>query len=222
MIIRREMLSAALAATTPDDTRYCLNAVQIDAAKRCVVATNGHILLVATDTNPQADTDFPLIPGAEYHGDPAGAVLADADVVRSIIAATPKKTPIAILTSVQLGANGSDNTAMMSATDLKAPRVAVITNEAGRNFPNYERVLPKAGRPGVRVCLSVEVLDALVKAAKIVRSGVQTNSHQLATIVFDVPTGATDLQDGAVITALGVTMKGADVTVTGAAMPCRM
>jgi hypothetical protein len=221
MIIRREALSAALAATTADDTRYFLNAVQIDAAKHCVVATNGHILLVATDTNPQADTDFPAIPGAEYHGDPASAVLADADIIRAMIAATPKKTSIGILTSVQLGANGSDNTAVLSATDLKAPRVAVLTNE-GRNFPNYERVLPKAGRPGVRVCLSVEVLDALVKAAKVVRSGVNSNSHQIATITFDVPTSATDLQDNAVITALGITMKGADVTVTGAAMPCRM
>lgn len=221
MIIRREALHAALAATA-EDTRYYLNAVQLEPAAHRVVATNGHVLLIVTDHSPFPDADFPSIAGAEFHGDPAGAILAGADIVRAILSATPKKTSIPILTCAQLGANGTEQSATLAATDLQAPRVATLTNEMdGRQFPQYERAIPKADRPGVRVTLAVDVLEQLIKAAKAIKPGAR--SHPMIT--FDVPTEEQhiDKADHRTVTAaLGITMKGDAITVTGAAMPCRL
>jgi hypothetical protein len=228
MIIRRETLNVALAATTADDTRYYLNAVQADPAKHHVVATNGHILLVATEANPWPDCDYPTILGAEYHDEPATPVLIDADTCRSLIAAMPKKSSLPILTCAQLSTNGSPSTFTVAATDLKARSVTVIDMAESRaTFPTYERVMPKLDRPSVNVILAVDVLEQLIKAAKAANG----SNKSTAKITFNVPTGKADLdmpkdsddtQGRLVMSALGVTMTGPDVTVTGAAMPCRM
>lgn len=66
MIIRRELLQAVLPATSSDNTRYYLKGVQVDPAKHTATATDGHVLLIATDTAPFPDEDFPAVPGAEY------------------------------------------------------------------------------------------------------------------------------------------------------------
>jgi DNA polymerase III sliding clamp (beta) subunit (PCNA family) len=213
MIIRRETLQAALAATTSDNTRYFLHAVQAEASANRVVATNGHILLIATDKSPMKDEDFPNVAGAEFHGSPEGAVLLDADVCKSLIATMPKKTSIPILQTAQLSVNGSPTTLTLAATDLKAPRVAAIDTKDAGLFPAYDRIMPKADRAGVKLCMAVDVLEQLIKAAKAVSS-----KH----ITFDVPTSDADVKSGAVISAAGVTMDGADVLVTGVAMPCRL
>ncbi len=206
MIIRRETLQAALAATTSDNSRYFLNAVQAEPAHNRVVATNGHILLIATDNAAYKDEDFPQVPGAGFHGDPAGPVTLDADICKGMIAAMPKRPTLAILATAQLSVNGSPETVTLAATDLQAPRVATInTADAGR-FPAWERVMPTG--EAITMCLAVDVLEQLIKASKAVGS-----KH----ITFDVPTKHTN-----VATALGVSMKGTDVTVTGCAMPCRI
>jgi hypothetical protein len=213
MIIRRETLAAALAATTADNSRYFLHAVQAEPALHRVVATDGFILLIATDRSPMQDEDFPQVPGAPFHGNPEGRIVLDAEICRGMIATMPKKTPIPILKTAQLSVNGSESTVTLAATDLQAPRVATIDTTAAGQFPAYERVMPKADREGVKLCMGLPVLESLIKAAKAV--GVQT-------ITFDVPTGPKDTTDGAVSSPLGVTMNGADVTVTGCAMPCRL
>lgn len=208
MIIRRETLQAALAATTPDDTRYYLNCVQADPAQNRVVATNGHILIIATDRWPMADADFPAVAGAEFHGSPEGPVCLDADVCRSMIATMPKKHSIDILKAAQLSVNGSPTTLTFAATDLKAPRVATIDTKDAGQFPAIDRIMPKADRPELALCLAVDVLESLLKATKAIGA---------RTITFGIPTEKTE-----VLTSVGVTMKGADVTVTGLAMPCKI
>lgn len=225
MMIRREALNAALAATTADDTRYYLHAVQVVPDQHAVVATNGHILLIAKDTAPQLNEDYPLVPGAPFNSSPTVPVLIAADTVRSIIAAMPKKSLLPILGCAQLSTNGTPQTFTLSATNLSAPCVATIdtsANGAGgtSNFPNYERVMPKADRQSINVCMAVDVLEDLIKAAKAIKASAKNGGAP--KITFNVPTGKADTQDGAVISALGISMIGETVTVTGAAMPCRM
>jgi DNA polymerase III sliding clamp (beta) subunit (PCNA family) len=227
MIIRREALNAALAATTADDTRYFLNAVQVNPDKHAIIATNGHILLVATDKAPQLNADFPIVPGAAFHGSPVAPVLIPADSCRAIVAAMPKRSSIPILGSAQLSTNGSPSTFTLASTDLAAPRIATIDTTDAGNFPAYERVMPKLDRPSVNVIMAVDVLEQLIKAAK----AAQGSDKRTAKITFNVPTGKADLdmpkgsddtQGRMVSSALGVTITGPDVTVTGAAMPCRL
>ncbi len=218
MIIRKETFAAALAATTTDDTRYYLRAVQVEPATNRVVSTNGHVLLIATDTNPIADTDFPLVPGAEYHGEPA-TMCVDGDIVRSMIAAMPKKSRLPVLSCAQFSRNGSESTATLAVTDLQAPRIATIDSQAdSQRFPAYDKVMePLANRAGVKVTLAVDVLETLIKAAKAAAG------KSKALITFDVPTGSDHLDKSNNVThAIGVTMTGADITVTGCAMPCRL
>jgi DNA polymerase III sliding clamp (beta) subunit (PCNA family) len=223
MIIRREALQAALAATTDTDKRYDLHAVQVDPSKHAVIATDGHVLLIATDKSPQDDADFPLVPGAEFHGTPVAPVIVPADTVRAMIGTMPKRSTIPILGCCQLSTSGSESTATLTATDLSAPRIATLNREDAGQFPSYERVMPATDRPSIRLVLAVDVLEAIIKAAKAVSAtGARAKSPM---IHFDVPTGAKDRQkDGAqeVISPVTITVNGVDVNVTGCAMPCSL
>jgi hypothetical protein len=189
MIIRREALTAALAATTDDDTRYYLSGVQVvPGATPRAVATNGHVLLVVDDEHPHKDEDYPIIVGAPWHGDPPAPLVIPSDIVRAMIATTPKKTTIPILRAIQVSRNGSEQSVTVAATDLQAPRVATLDTTADdRKFPSYHRVLPAADRPSVSVCLAVDVLETLIKAAKAI-SQTGKNVHT-PTIRFSLPTG---------------------------------
>lgn len=235
MIIRRESLNAVLPATASDDSRYFLQSIQCEPELNRVVSTNGHVLLIATDRDPMKDEDFPTIAGAEFHGNPAKPVLVPADVARSMIATMPKRSSIPILGCAQLSMNGTETTATIAATDLLAPRVATIRDDNGK-FPSYDRVIPKADRAEVQVTLSIEVLETLIKACKAV-SGTGKNAKATPAITFSVPIGRSDIaieydpktgdkmphgKPGAVSAAVGISIKGIDVNVTGVAMPCRL
>ena len=212
MIIRRETLNAVLPATTADDTRYFLDAVLVEPTRHRAIATDGHIMIIATDNSPLADEDFPAIAGAEFHGDPA-PIAIPAAIVRSMIATMPKKSSRPILATVQVGQNGSEETATIAATDLQAPRVATIAKD-DRRFPAYERVMSVAA-PSVKVAIAIDVLETLIKSAKAVCGTGKREKKPIVT--FEVPIGAAE-----VTTAIGFTVSGLDVTVTGVAMPCRI
>jgi hypothetical protein len=210
MIIRREALTAALAATTADDTRYFLHAMRLEPAAHRVTATNGHVLIVATDRAPLPDADFPIVPGAEFHADPDPVCLS-ADVAKSLIAAMPKKARFPILGCVQVSKNGSPNTYTVAATDLQAPRVATVdTTDAGQ-FPNTDRIWPAIDRPEVQVCFAVDVLETIIKAAKAV------SGKKKALITFGVPT-----ETPHVVQAVKLTIAGESIDVSGLAMPCKI
>src|SRR4051812_32393968 len=211
MIIRRETLAAVLPAVTFDDSRYFLSSVCIEPDGRAV-ATDGHVMLVATDNSPMPDEDFPIIPGAPFHGTPAAATLIDADVIRGLLSAMPKRPTMPILAAVQLSQNGTPQTATIAATDLQAPRVATVTSE-GKTFPSYERVMPAAEQPTTLV-LAIDVLETLIKSAKAVHG--TRKSGPAPMIRFDIPKN----EGNQVTAAVRITITGADVTVTGAAMPC--
>ena len=226
MLIRRESLQAALAATTSDDTQYTLDAVQIQP-DGMVVATDGAILLLVRERARFKDEDFPTRDVPAYHGDPAGPVLVPAEVCRRLIAGTPKIAKLLpVLGCVQLAANGTEGGATLAATTLEVPTVVTIAADDGKRFPAWERVLPKADRPTVALVLGVSVLEALLKAAKAA-AGAGGKGQKPVAIWFDVPTSAKDVQAAEgkptqVVSAVGVSFGGGDVTVTGVVMPCRL
>lgn len=215
MIIRREALASALAATTPDDSRYFLNAVQI-RQNGDVIATDGHIALIVHDTAPMAAADFPIVPGADFHGEPSKAVIVPFETCKRLIAATQKgKRALPILTGVQVGRNGAEGVTVLAATDLSVPAVAILQPDPhALTFPDIDRVVPAVDPARIRVSLSVSVLESLIKAAKAIGEGNRTQ-----TITLQLP--AAD-KTNAIAGAMRVEMKGADLTVTGAVMPCRL
>ena len=185
MIVRKETLQAVLPATTKDDTRYFLKAILVEPNGRCI-ATNGHIMLLATDEHPEPDAEYPakggLIP--EFKGSPDVGVLLPGDVAEGLIKAMPqgKRSSIPILHGVQISTNGDEGYTVV-ATDLESVRTGHLqANGKDQTFPKYERVLVPADRPHLKVCLSTEVLKALIKSAEA------ACDTKLTTITFEIPT----------------------------------
>lgn len=249
MIVRKETLQAVLPATTKDDTRYFLKAILVEPNGRCI-ATNGHIMLLATDEHPEPDVEYPskggLIP--EFKGSPDVGVLLPCDMAEGLIKAMPKgkRSTIPILNGVQVGTNGEEGFTVV-ATDLESVRTGHLqANGKDQTFPKYERVLVPADRPHLKVCLNTEVLKALIKSAEA------ACDTKLTTITFEIPTetkhqgrksvadhtfrrakGGVEIceqcggyekdhvvPDGKIIDQIRVTY-GTSIKVEGVVMPCR-
>lgn len=224
MIIRRETLTAAMAATDKDNSRYFLHAVQADPAKKAVIATNGNILLVCTDREPFEDGDFPAMAEAPFHGDPDKPVAIKGEVVQGLLKTMPKRPTIAVLATCQLSTNGGESgQCTVAATDLVNRSVARIDTENAVQFPDYQRVLPKKDRHIITLALGVPVLEVLIKAAKAVIS--KPTDANGPYVVLTVPVETRKQEDGTekptnqVTTPLGLEIKGDSVTVTGVLMP---
>jgi hypothetical protein len=249
MIVRREVLNAALAATTADDSRYFLTSIRLEPEHNRAVATDGHILLMLTDSHPFADQDFPQIAGADFNEtEPTPPFCLPANIAKNMIGALPKKSTIPILCCIRAGRNGDPNKVTIAATDLEASRTAVLHDviETAQRFPAYDRVIPKDDRPELAVILAVDVLDHLLKAAKAIgartiRFGLPLAAKDRETIKIPGKDAieakaatetepATEAQPaipastkaGDVNTAVRITMKNDGITITGAAMPCRL
>jgi hypothetical protein len=216
MIIRREALSSALAAVTDDDTRYCLGSVQI-RQNGDVAATDGHIALIVHDDRPMDTADFPIVPGADIHGELARDLSVPASTCKRLISSTQKgKRALPILTGVRVGRNGADGVSVLAATDLAVPAVVILQLDPhAQAFPDISRILPAADETRVRLSLSVEVLESLTKAAKAIGAG---KRFQAITLQLPAPNEKTNAIDS----AIRVEIKGADLSITGAAMPCRL
>jgi hypothetical protein len=222
MIIRRAQLQAALAATGKDNSRYYLSAVQADPSKHSVIATDGNVLLVCTDRRPEQDSEFPSIPGAEFHGEPDKPMCISVDVVQSMLKTMPKRATLPILQSCQLSQaaaggnqNGEAGQYTVAATDLPVRNVARINPENQGQFPAWEHLMPKADRPSIVVSLGIPVLESLIKAAKAIDS-------KTITLTLPVERDKAGEPTGTVLTVIGVTITDTDVAVTGVAMPCRL
>ena len=180
-----------------------------------MVSTNGHVLILAKDTAPFDDADFPQGPHT-FTGTPTAPVPVPSAIVKRLIAATPKKTTIPVLQGVQVSKNGSDNSAVLTATDLQVPVSVTITPD-GETFPAYDRVLPKPDRAVVSIRLGVPVLEVLLKSAKALDA---------RSIVLSLPTDK-EYHDkgtpGAVVSAITATTRSTDsgIEVLAVAMPMR-
>jgi hypothetical protein len=186
MLIHKSLLLATMPATTDKDQRYFMDAVRVEPTGT-VVATNGHILIKATDANPTADEDFPQVATAPFHGNIAAPVLVSTDICKRLIAAMPKRDTLPVLHTVQVGRNGSDSTAQLTVTDLNMPVSVTISEADTHSFPAYERVFPNPTRAAVTIRLGVPVLQALLKSAKAIDA---------SSIRFDLPTEKTYHEKG--------------------------
>ena len=225
MIIRREVLQAAAAATV-EGSAYYEGVIQV-APDGAVRSTDGHIALVIREASRFPDNEFPARDVPEYHGDPQEPVLVPVDTVKSLIAAMPKgtgkrRTPtIPILAAVQIGVNGNGGV-YAAATDLHTPRVARLTDgQIEQRYPAIDSMIPPADRQAVRVTFGVDVLQRLIAAAKAIQAG-----GREATITFAIPTERAHQHHvagkptGSVSSAIRVRMRGPEgITITGAAMP---
>lgn len=250
MIIRRETLAAILPATQKTDHTHRCDQIQITPAGE-VIATDGHILLVARENTRFPDEDFPKGPAfVEYHANPEAAVNVNRLVVERILAAIPKKSVIPILSAAQLGTNG-DGKAYLAATDLEAKTVIKL-DEAVNPFPNWERILPAPDRGApIRITLTVENLQALIKAAqavdpkgnrvtfciptelqyqgldkaKAIAAGCFTQRTSYGEHLEDPKTGreaaCRDYPNGEIQSAIRVEISGPEVQITGAVAPIR-
>jgi hypothetical protein len=209
MIIRRETINAVLPAVEDDNQgRPALTGVHIEPEQNRIISTNGFVLLIATDTEPHADPDFPIVPGAPFNGNPK-PITIPADTIRRVLKAIPKRATIPILQGVQVSANGSEDTATIAATDLQVPAIATVKRDDLPGFPSYDRVLPKADRDELTVILGSNILKTLIKAAEAIHG-----NKTPAAITFGFPTNKADA-------TIRISFKGSGVEVSGAAMPIR-
>lgn len=225
MIIRRETIKAVIPATSHDDTRYFLTAVQIEP-DGTVVATNGHVLLTAKDRSAFVDADFPQTARTSTQPVPSPdkPVLLKAETAERLIGAMPKRSPIPILQAVQIAQD--DKGAYAVATDLQIPVTVDLEfpgeNDAGQ-FPSWRRVMPKDDQPYAAVKLGVPVLEALIKAAKAVTTQ-KVHSGPFITLEIPIALEAYAGKDHTkgLISAFRVRIAGTDVDVDGCAMPVRV
>ena len=228
MIIRRETLLAVLPATCEDKGRYYLQAIQVEP-DGSIVATDGHILLVAKESGRFPDSEFPTKePLPTYNGDATVPVMLTTELVAKLIGAMPKKARIPILAACQVGQNGAGTFA--AATDLETAIVKHLDPPGEYNrFPDWKRVMPAADRPALHLSLAVEVLEDLIKAAKAIGG-----RDKGQTITFHIPTehkyhgkvpGPEDPKDrasnGKIEDGIRIEFRGSGITVEGVAMPCR-
>ena len=189
MLIHKDAFKAALAAVDEKDQRgYFLNAVQVvpgEKDDRAVMATNGHILIIARDRAGEtfADADFPAKGVPPYNGEIDKPILIDAGHVDRLIKAMPKKSPIPVLSCVQITKNG-DGAPVASSTDLEVPCVVHLPADDSRRFPDHKWVMVGSDKPHLKVVLSTEVLKAILNAAAAAHGGRKT----LNTIELQIPT----------------------------------
>ncbi len=230
MIIKRTALKAALVATTDERSRYFLHAVRIHP-DGTVEATDSHMLIRIKDRHPAVDADFPQLPGVgEITGTFKRPILIPADLTERLIAATPKKHTIPILTSIQVGTD-KDARRLALATDLQVPCVANLEPcNTTQTFPRTDRVMVQDGqRPQmVTLTLSAAMLAALVKIATTLGRAKSENA-----VTFEIPTGpeyqdtrqdegGTQVPTGRITSSVRITMTGDDCDLEGVIMPCRL
>ncbi len=185
MLLKRQALLATLPATTFDDTRYALHAIQIDPKAHAYTSTNGNVLLRVVDREPVKDSEFPNVPGAPFDHDPE-TILIPAPVAKQIASSLPKTVTIPVLGMAQLSANGDPDTCTIAVTDLDTPQVRTITPIDGL-FPKHEAVI-KAPTKAVRLCVSTAVLKVLIKAVDAVSQGAPS-----ARVTLTIPTSETNV-----------------------------
>lgn len=182
MIIKRETLKTALHCSTANDSRYFLTGALVELDGR-VVATNGHILVIVTDTSTIADDDFPHVNGHAL-APLAEKVIVPCEIAKKMFAAQPKKSSIPVLCTSQIGVD-QDGKTVIQSTDLNVPaRAQLQTGADAPRFPDYARVLVPTERPHRKICLSAEVIEILAKIAR----DVADNKKCTCAVTLEIPT----------------------------------
>ena len=171
MLIRRQLLKAALHAATADDTRYFLDGVHI-RPNGTIEATNGHVAYTLTDKCPQPDEDFPTVAGVPAVNGSNRPVLVESAIVTKLINGTAKKTTLPVLNTVRVVYDAAAQVTTLAATDLQVPVVVQLADSAQpTTFPDLAKVQPTflkddaETRQTVKIALGVELLQSLCRAA---------------------------------------------------------
>lgn len=219
MLIHRDTLKAALLAVDTAPSRYFLHAVQVQPDGR-VVATNGHVLLIAKATHQFADADFPHAQQLTFDHSPTTPVCIPTVICEKLIAGTPKKLTIPVLGYVQVGVTAAPAETFAAATDLETSVVKVLdTGDTAPRFPTFDKVLVSEDRPHLTLQLSADYLVLLAKAAKLVYG-----KHQYGGVVeLQIPTEPEHNERGTIVSQVRVVIRGGggETEVEGVIMPVR-
>ena len=216
----------ALTATA-HDTRYYLDAVQIDGA--IVRATNGSLLVEIQDPHPFDQGDFPISQGiGEKLGKIERPILVSRENAVRLIAGTAKKDTIPVLTAVAFGTD-QEGVPYGQSTDLSGVVSTSLANEQEQTFPATEKVMVRKGQREIVIALrlSAKMLADLAAIATTIGRKSTKNTENLNVVTLEIPVGAEyqgtvdGKPDGGLNCAIRFTMSGPELSAEGMVMPCR-
>ena len=234
MLIHRDTLRAALLATTKEDSRYFLHAVQV-RPDGTVVATNGHMLVTVRDSHTIPDEDFPRMANTGvFVTSPTEPVCLPVPLAEKLIAATQKKGTTPVLACVQIGQDAAGGI-FATATDLETSLSSPLpTGDNAPRFPTtVDRSMVSEDRPHLSVKFSACYLAALVKAAGIlygkhpydgvVEFQIPTEPKYQATRTVSTAEDGTPITEptGEILAQIRVVITGPERTLDGVLMPVR-
>lgn len=206
MLIHRNILSVAAAATADDVVRYGINCVQV-RPNGVVVGTNGHIAVQVFERHRSPDDEFPNVAGVPELIDASAPVYIDAAAVKRLVGGTKKKGSIPVLECVRVGTS-PDGEPKAVSTDLDA---SVVLRLSDIKFPDVDMVIPGANDDAVTLTLGLPMLKTLVNVLSAMKDG--------ASITFQIP-ASTD-PPAPISEAVRATAETGDMTVVMAIMPMR-
>lgn len=150
------------AFASKDETRS--NVTRVHLTNEYAEATNGHILMRVPKSEIDP-ADFPQKDGVALGNPlPPDGVLLDPEAIKRVQAARPKRSAIPILDYLAVGhVNGSQNEAILTATDLETVSAARVP-QTGTRFPDADKVIPSTeGR--IYINVNAHYLKALAEYA---------------------------------------------------------
>ena len=163
-MIPAHVLKGMLLAAAKEDVRYYLKGVYFDTARGRLVATTGHVMIIAKMTfEPNVKSVDPVI------------------VPRAMIETALKGAKSDALVAVEIGPRPQKgSTSQVRSVRLITGATSVSGTEVDAKYPDYERVVPKKfnGEPAQ---LNHEYVGTIGKALCLIEtgkpSGKQTRTH---------------------------------------------
>ena len=165
MLNRHNLNIAKLAAKEP--SRYAITGVRVEPER--TVVTDGHCLVAVTTPKSYDPASYPVMdrvtPTREFE-----PFTLDRESALAIAKAIPRSRNLPVLEHAVIGAASNVNGhAQIAVTDLDRPQVFQPRKVEGE-FPDYERVIPKA-EPTLRIAFNPVLLGAVLQQAAAFQKG---------------------------------------------------
>lgn len=144
-----------------DDSRFTLNALLV-SPNECV-ETDGHQIVrvsMPKDMAPESFPELKELEGMTYATD-FQPFLLPADQARAIVRALPAKTTIPVLQRAVIAVDGEGKPAI-AVTDLA--HVQTWRPRMKGNFPDWQRVMPKAEQAEMQIAIDARLLKRVLTA----------------------------------------------------------
>lgn len=153
-MIPAHVLKGMLLAAAKEDVRYYLNGIYFDTAKGRLVATTGHVMIIAKMTfEPNVKSVDPVI------------------VPRAMIETALKGAKSDALVAVEIGPRPQKgSTSQVRSVRLITGATSVSGTEVDAKYPDYERVVPKKFN-GETAQLNHEYVGTIGKALCLIAMG---------------------------------------------------